>query len=430
MSKVIEKKDSDLRPVSAAFKAVPSLSLGDSTRRACRDEKGVWRNALNLESTETHRHVAKVWQDKCIPMLDFMEQLETTAIGKKDKIVDTMHLRLRPDMTVEGGYGFTEWGFSSLLSFTGVNMGMASFMLSRGHNEELANIVNSELNRRIRQINGGDRMLVRMRVGADGQKVIRAVMSQDYRVFDNVDLARLLASCLPSAAVEDVLVSHAWSDDDNFTATFLLPDFIKSNPDSDYGVGINGGNSEVGLRATTAMAELFRAICFNGNKWDLQRSDSTLRKIHAGDCDLGEIRNQLMTIVNIARTEGVQMIDLMNASKQVTVSNPRETIAYLARENRLTQEEGQNWLVGYQEGLLEPMGDANDRTAFGVYNGLTRSAQKSTGYQKIALEGVASKVLAKGLMSDLEEIEDRWKTYSKAGQMLSEKVVEQYAGVY
>ena len=64
---------------------------------------GQWVNAIGLQSTETHRHVAKVWQDKCLPVDSFLETLNAQAQRKVDVVKPESQVRLQDFNTLTDG---------------------------------------------------------------------------------------------------------------------------------------------------------------------------------------------------------------------------------------------------------------------------------------------------------------------------------------
>jgi hypothetical protein len=65
-------------------------------------------------------------------------------------------------------------------------------------------------------------------------------------VLDNLDALEFIADALPSGSnLNDALASHFFNNGDDIQGNILLPDYIKEQPDSDYGVGISFRNSEI-----------------------------------------------------------------------------------------------------------------------------------------------------------------------------------------
>jgi hypothetical protein len=77
--------------------------------------------------------------------------------------------------------------------------------------------------------------------------------------------------------------------------------------------------------------------------------------------------------------------------------------------------------------LQETNGHAHDRTAFGIVNGLTRSAQDYTGSTREQMETIASAILAPAIDADLQAISKRWGLISERAKSLDDDTVRQYA---
>jgi hypothetical protein len=78
------------------------------------------------------------------------------------------------------------------------------------------------------------------------------------------------------------------------------------------------------------------------------------------------------------------------------------------------------------DSLHETSGHFSDKTAFGIVNGLTRSAQDYKGSMRESMETVASKILAPSIDSDLQAISKRWGMIAQRAKDLEEKTVNQY----
>ena len=95
----------------------------------------------------------------------------------------------------------------------------------------------------------------------------------------------------------------------------------------------------------------------------------------------------------------------------------------------MTIEQGKLWHKGYLESLAERSGHEHDKTAFGIVNGLTRSAQEYTGSMREQMETVASAILSPAIDSDLQAISKRWNLISERAKSLDDDTVHQYVYV-
>jgi hypothetical protein len=81
------------------------------------------------------------------------------------------------------------------------------------------------------------------------------------------------------------------------------------------------------------------------------------------------------------------------------------------------------------ESLNEASGDLHERSAFGVINGLTRSAQEYKGSMRENMETIASKILSPAIDSDLQAISKKWGRLSDNANQLKENIVQKYSYV-
>jgi hypothetical protein len=417
-----------IAPNASVFTPVTSLQPKDGAT-AKQDANGNWVNAIGLQSTASHRHVAKVWQDKCSPLTDFIETVKEQSKTKFDYVKPESDVRLQDASTLTNGMTLTKSGLNSLRSFTDIPSSMVSFLEERGYDEDLTRFVNSELNRREQnwKDDGKESREFRVRVRQDdnGNDAVRAVVSGRYGVIDNHEAMEMIANSLPS--LSDALASHISNDGDDIFGNVLLPDYMKSEPDSDYGVGIAFRNSEIKNSTFNISPFLFRAICLNGMIWGRQDSSIQINQKHLGNIDRIELQQKVNHAVKVALTQGNDLLTLLGHSKHVKVENPLQVIAQLSRDNGMTIEQGRAWHKGYMESLTEANGQLHDRSAFGIVNGLTRSAQLYKGSTRENMEITASLILSPAIDADLQAISKRWGRITDNASQLKEKVVQQYA---
>ena len=395
---------------------------------AKQDANGNWVNSIGLASTATHRHVAKQWQAQCTPLSDFIETVKSQSTHKVDVVKPESEIRLKDVDTLVDGTPLTDSGMNSLRMFTDIPSSMINFLKEREYNDDMVKYVNAELDRRETEWNNkgkeGRSFNVRIRHDDEGNDVIRAIVSERYGVIDNHGAMEMVANALPS--LNDALASHLFNDGDDIFGNILLPDYMKSEPDSDYGVGIAFKNSEIRNSTFKISPFLFRAICLNGMIWGRMNSEINVNQRHMGKIDLGDLQLQVTQAIKVALTQGNDMLTLLNHAKQVKVTNPIATIAQLARDQKMTVEQGRLWHKGYLDSLHEAKGDIHEKTAFGIINGLTRSAQDYNGATREQMETTASFILAPSIDSDLQAISKRWGLIDDRAKQLEDKTVKQY----
>ena len=419
-----------VEPNKSVFTNAGGLQVREGST-AKQDANGNWFNAIGLQSTEAHRHVAVQWQNKCTPFSDFVETVQKQSKHKEDKVKRESEIRLKDANTLLDGTPLTKSGMNSLRMFTDIPSSMISFLQEREYDDELVRFVNDELDRREREWNHSGKeprdFRVRVRHDDDGNDVIRAIVSERYGVIDNHEAMDMIVNSLPS--LKDALASHIHNDGDDIYGNVLLPDYMKSEPDSDYGVGIAFRNSEIRNSTFKISPFLFRAICLNGMIWGRQNSEITVNQRHMGKIDLNELQEQVTVAVKVALTQGNDLLTLMALSKQVKVENPLATIAMLARDNKMTIEQGKLWHKGYLDSLHEKHGDVHEKSAFGIVNGLTRASQDFKGSTREQMETTASYILSPAIDSDLQAISKRWGMIGDRANQLGDKVINQYAYV-
>lgn len=417
------------QPNPQVFKNADGLQVREGAV-AQQDANGTWFNSIGLESTESHRHVSKVWQDKCQSLETFYNVLKVQADGKVDVERAESAIRLKDATTLVDGTPLTKGGINSLRMFTEIPSSMISFMQERGYDNEMVKFINDELNRRETEWNNKGKdsreFRIRTRKDDDGNQVARAIVSERYGVIDNLEAMEMIIDALPSNAMQEALASHLFNDGDDMYGNLLIPDNMKSEPDSDYGVGIAFRNSEIRNATFRVSPFLFRAICLNGMIWGRQNSDIRVNQRHMGKIDRAELSEQVRRSIAVALSQGNDLLTLMGHAKKVDVLNVGNTIAQLSRDNKLTALQGKLWHKGYLESLQEASGHVHENTAFGIVNGLTRSAKEYNGSTREQLETVASAILAPAIDADLQAISKRWGLISERAKALDEETVKNY----
>ena len=417
-------------PNKSVFKSAGGFQVREEAT-AKQDENGTWFNAIGLESTATHRHVALQWQKQCKPLEDFYAIVKAQAENKQDIEKPESQIRLKDATTLVDGTPLTKGGINSLRLFTDIPSSMISFMQERGYEDELVKFVNDELNRRESEWTGKGKeprdFRIRTRHDEEGNTVARAIVSERYGVIDNLEALEMIIDALPKgSSLKDALASHLHNDGDDMYGNLLLPDNMKSEPDSDYGVGIAFRNSEIRNATFKVSPFLFRAICLNGMIWGRQNSDIRVNQRHMGKIDRVELGKEVRHAIAVALTQGNDLLTLMGHAKNVEVPNVEQTIAQLSRDNKLTAVQGKLWHKGYIESLTEESGHVHEKTVFGIVNGLTRSAKEYNGSMRENLETVASNILAPAIDADLQAISKRWGLISERASNLDMETVNNY----
>ncbi len=434
------------------FGKVSGLSTGGRT--ATQDQNGNWRNSIGLESTEEMRHVSKIWQDKCIPMPVIADQVAKAATEKYDIQVPISDLRVKVEgssLGLDWGEGFhpmTESGVQKLRILandardtTSLPTGIVPYFMNPERVDILpmfAEILQRELGARTgraaaraegRGRKSAKSALLRLRPDHEtGGNIIRAVLTDQYTgSLDNAFVLKVVQEVMGDEGFGKSLWSHANDDGDRLRGNLLLPDSMKSQPDSDYGVGVSLRNSEIGDGSFSLYAFLFRAICLNGCIWDKQNSSIRVKQTHnSTGLNLDDLRNQVREAIAAGTSHGWNLLSLMNQTQDIRVKDVNRMIASLARDNGLDKPQAQAWANGYALTLQERMSQDMSGTAWAIVNGLTLAAQEFDTDERLSMESAAGKILAPKSLTENLALAGLWESYQDRADLLEERTVELY----
>ena len=390
---------------------VPSFGKADQ-------ERG-FTNALGLESTETHRHVAKVWQEQCFTLPEIRDSIGRASESKKDEHILLSSLRMKQDdkgyVALSNDSPFTGFGLNSAWRHAGLPDGVLKFLAHPDHGGKYNGHIVTLYNDAIKGVEKGDQKdaLVRFRnipnVDGGSTLAVRAIRSRGFTIIDNDAVMALVMNAIPKEAHKHTLASHVVHDGDNIVMNILPPDYVKRREDSEYGVGIAVKNSEVGESPLTVEPFLFRAICYNGMIWG--RRDATEANVtqrHSGMVNWTELQEKINRAVLAALTEGQSLLTQMDLAKQVQVHDLEKLVVYLSETNGLNRTVGRAWWNGYQETLQNEGTKAEvEGNFFGLVQGLTLAAQGFTGFTRNGIERTAGQILAEELTDGIERMRDR-----------------------
>ena len=401
---------------------------------------GVQFNALGLESTADHKHVSKVWQDQCIPIDDFAATIEAQRVGKIDVPKPMSFLHLSDDLTLPDGMNLTRNGLMSMvINYTNYPSGSVAYHLEHGDNVEVAKFINRELDetrstwaakqeKKITSKFTGTEKDVLLRIRPDGDsQVVRMVASDRYGVLDNHEIMGMIIDAMKKTPyggnMEKALASHTFSDLDKMYGNIIMPDDMKQYPDSDYGIGLAFGNSEIGRKTAKVNPFLFRSICSNGCIWGKKEADFKLSKKHLGEMNKTEIAERILYVCTVALNEGRDLMTQMEYSREALVSNDKiaSVITYLTQQNKLTVAESRAWFAAFN---IEPWDNG-----FGIINGLTRAAQKFSGDARWNLESTAGSILTPSLTANQDAVKTKWAKIVERASELTQKEVERYTRI-
>ena len=260
------------------------------------------------EKTESHKHVAKVWQDQCMTFEQGMKQcaLDQAKIqdirgplsawkpgvsedGKLVLIYQPTGQQFVPTAKALKDFavgGFTsEWFLSDLTSDkkkTTEENSEVRFKRDRRDAELLVHTLNVTLFAADRVDQDKERLF---RTWTDG--TFRAMLSDRYTIINNMWYLETLSRFIPGG-----LLSHWRGDADTIFGNVLIPDTIRQESDSEYGGMLSIGNSEIGLRRLASLPSVFRAICMNGCIWE-QKQGKAVNRVHRGEVKIDDLASEI-----------------------------------------------------------------------------------------------------------------------------------------
>lgn len=212
---------------------------------------------------------------------------------------------------------------------------------------------------------------------------LRGVLSERYCCFDNTDLMQALEPVLdPSYAVEWFALTE-----ESFHLRLL--DFRLSRdvlPGDRLVAGIHVANSEVGKRAVTVDALVYRLVCRNGLV-RLVRGASLMNRRHVALSRI-EFDAALRRALTAALVNGAGFMERLMLATNQPVDDVDRTIRRLSNQwglSQTTQMQIRDSLLSENRGQQE--------TVFGLVNAVTNAAQTLPPDDRYSLEALASTLL-------------------------------------
>ena len=290
--------------------------------------------------------------------------------------------------------------------------GVTHSLMQLGNNDLAAEAINRGLTK-VWEGNGEKTFLIRRRENGDAS--VRAVLSDKYAPLDTDLVVGIMDDLLSEEGTASQVERLHW-DGDNFRAqvTFPSSDFSVAN-DSDYRLGFNLTNNEVGGGAVTFHAMVWRLVCVNGlMAWD---SVGGFRQVHRGLVDQHDLKRDIARCVEACLPQSQALAEKLIAAQQTPIPNIGQVIAQLSIDNKLGKPVAAQWMQGYDQEALAAR--VSGGTAFGIVNGLTRSARSVGAVQASALERTAGRMLSN----------TNWARTSERAAELDPEQVFAYVGV-
>ena len=372
---------------------------------------------LNQKMSEAHKNVTQSWLDTMTPLSVLKDRVDADALLKRDELMEQSLVRLSGDLTTND-FPYTKGGLLSLNSFTPIPNSMFEYLYARNYYTDYAGYCNIELDNREIKPRASKDFLVRFRE-IDGVDHIRLIASDRYGIIDHDQVLKSVFYALPGGKPDVFCPSYCY-DGDNLTVNILLPDYIQTKPDSEYGCGISVGNSETKAKSFTVRPFLYRASSNTHFIWNKRDSALNINIKHFGNMDFDKIRKMVSVGVETALTQGENILKLLDVAKFVPVDDALRVIATLSRDYRLTITQGKHWHQCYLNGDFQ-------NTAFGLLNALSLASNKYDGEMAEYMQMSTLQMLTPTLVTSPEVIQKRWERINAKSHLLDTKTVEQYA---
>ena len=342
------------------------------------------------EKTESHKHVAKVWQQQCMTFEQGMEQCAKDQAKIQD--IRGPLSAWKPGVSEEGKLvlvylptgqqyvptakalkdfavgGFTsEWFLKDLTedkAKTTEENAEIRFKRDRRDAELLVHTLEVTLFAKDRVDQDKERLF---RTWTDG--TFRAMLSDRYTIVNNAWYLETLSRLIPGG-----LLSHWRGDADTIFGNVLIPDTIRQESDSEYGGMLSIGNSEIGLRRLMSLPSVFRAICMNGCIWE-QKKGKAVNRVHRGEVKFDDLASEIASNLQHQIPLLSGGIDRMLGTRALIFGNRKSVpvIAQFFKEFKLPKSFAVKFITALKV-ETEIIG-ADCRTLFGLQAGLTRAGQ-------------------------------------------------------
>jgi hypothetical protein len=222
-------------------------------------------------------------------------------------------------------------------------------------------------------------------VERDGRRVVRAVLSQRYQPFEDVELLQAL---LDSADTRDLPVLQAELADGASRIRFALEPVTQEEMMLRPVPVVQAWNSEVGLRSVNLQAGLFRLRCLNGaGTWTAAGS---WRWNHVGRA--GRIADGVAGAVASLRTAATGVVDAYQRAMTVAID---DALSWMQSELDSVLSQGQ---------MARAVNALHDETTtpglrlVSLFDAVTLAAQDETDlHAQGEMEAVGARLLASGL---------------------------------
>ena len=398
----------------------------------CRSKRDRQVNNVNAQTTnltQLHSHAVPSALAKCRTLAEVISEVNDARNGKWDATLNAGEVILDHSLCLPDGIRLSDNAVKSLARLTDVPSTVTSWCIDRGYEKQVADFIGD----RLREIAREDqrtsrpptRFFTRFRRAESGETQCRALFTGQYGVLDNHDALSLATRAFESAELSDVVARRVFHNGDDLSVSLLIPDYAVTLPDSDYGVGIEIGNSEVD-GPFTVNGFIYRAMCGNGMLLGLREGAEYSRR-HVGRIDFDEVLVGVKLAVHDALSLGRESIKTHADAWNVRIRNPKRLIAHLGKSGRLSREQTSAWMKGYEATIREPR--SPEGTLGAVLNGLTFAAKTVAPWERRAMETEAGRLIAPSIGLALGDLERRWSDLEERAREIKSEEVERIAAL-
>ncbi len=235
------------------------------------------------------------------------------------------------------------------------------------------------------------RTAVRTIDGVKSKRVTLAVLSRQYRVFDDADFLDSLLSSVPQASGRKVISAVRTSSGLSLRMSRAGTNLAEL-PVATPVPMVELRNSEIGQGSTAVASGLFTLLCTNGmHQW---KSDSVYRWPHRSGA--GDVREELPEALEHADLSALAAQDDYRTGTEITVGTSSQEVSdWLQHQNRRVRL-SQRLIAGIVAALEDSTisrAEGGELTVASVVDAMTLHAQSEPFAQRYELERLAGRVL-------------------------------------
>lgn len=291
-----------------------------------------------------------------------------------------------------GGMPLSDYAMTQALNRIGMPVRYGKKLM-----EQRPELVADQFNHWIKNDSRG--VLLRFRANEDGSGIVRGFLSSSYTRLDNKDVMTALSEIVNS--IPEVEIQEFHLDDRRSHLRLTLPQLSAevgkavgetvSGLDDILRVGVDIINSEVGASSLIVSPMIMRLVCTNGLRaWRQDGDIFRQRHIHLSSNELyGRMNEAVVTSIK----EGDELLEKMNSTRKIIVTNPLDVIESLSKKRQYSQKLTDTLKDNY---LLEPQ-----KSVYGIVNSFTRTARDLPNEQKLEVERYAGELLTTNLIKEI-----------------------------